>query len=250
MVKIWEAVKGEQFITPMMATIHRVVEDQEKAATLSLVKNIDEQGVLEDLLEQTKPKKPKGYDDLDYLLITPFRYPPLKYGSRFGSSLEPSLFYGSLNVSTALAETAYYRFVFMAGMQEPYADTILTRFSSYKVGIKTAHGIFLNKPPFEPYHHIITSPKYYADTQELGNSMRHAKLEAFQFVSARDPKKGLNIALFSPKAFQSKKPISIEHWICNITNQDIGFISNDTQARINFSRDIFLVDGQLPSPAC
>ncbi|WP_454782214.1 RES family NAD+ phosphorylase [Legionella sp. WA2022007384] len=247
---LWDEMDGTQYITSIMATIHRVVEDQEEVATLSLVNNIEEQGILEELLETSKPKKPEEYEDLHYLLITPFRYPPLQYGSRFGSTFEPSLFYGALNSSTALAETAYYRFVFMSGMKEPYPDNIQMTYSSYTVGIKTAHGVFLNKQPFDAFEKIITSPQYYGDTQKLGTSMRNADVEAFQYISARDPEKGINVALFTPKAFQSKKPISLERWICNITNQEIGFISNDTHKRLSFKRDIFLVDGLLPAPAC
>ncbi|RUR18340.1 RES family NAD+ phosphorylase [Legionella qingyii] len=241
---------GKQYITPIMATIHRVVEDQEELATLSLVNNIEEQAILEELLETSKPKRPEEYEDLHYLLITPFRYPPLQYGSRFGNTFEPSLFYGSLNVSTALAETAYYRFVFMAGMKEPYTDSILMTYSSYTIGIKTVHGIFLNKQPFNTVEQIISSPKYYSDTQKLGSSMRKANVEAFQYSSTRDPEKGINVALFTPKALQSKKPISIERWICNITNEEIGFISNDNHNRLSFNRDLFLVDGLIPAPAC
>ena len=250
MGNIWDEMDGKQYITPIMATIHRVVEDQEEAATLSLVNNIEEQGILEELLETSKPKKPEEHDDLHYLLITPFRYPPLQYGSRFGSTFEPSLFYGALNISTALAETAYYRFVFMSGMVEPYTDNILMTYSSYTVGINTAHGVFLNQQPFDAFEKIITSPKYYSDTQKLGTSMRKANVEAFQYISARDPERGINVALFTPIAFQSKKPISLERWICNITNEEIGFISNDNHKRLSFNRDAFLVDGLIPAPAC
>lgn len=250
MTNIWDEVNGKQYITSMITTIHRVVEDQEDAATLSLVKNIEEQAVLEELLEASKPKKPQGYEDLHYLLITPFRYPPLKYGSRFSSSFEPSLFYGALNASTALAETAYYRFVYMSGMKEPYTETILMTYSSYTVGIKTRRGVFLDKPPFNTFNNIIISPNNYHETQKLGASMRNADVEAFQYVSARSLEKGINVALFTPKAFQSKKPISIKRWICNITNQEIGFLSNENQTRLRFNRDSFLVDGMIPSPAC
>lgn len=250
MANIWGEINGEQYITSMMATIYRVVEDQEEAATLSLVNNIEEQGILEELLEQSKPKKPEGYEYLHYLLITPFRYPPLQYGSRFGSTYEPSLFYGALNVSTALAETAYYRFVFISGMKEPYTDSIPMTYSSYTVKIKTDRGIFLNKEPFNTFEKSITSLNNYSDTQELGSSMRKGNVKAFQYVSARDPHKGTNIALFTPKAFQSKKPTSIESWVCKITNEEIGFISKKNQVRISFTKDLFLIDGKIPAPAC
>ena len=233
-----------------MATIHRVVENQEKVATLSLVNTIEEQGVLEELLEASKPQKPDGYDNLHYLLITPFRYPPLKYGSRFGARFEPSLFYGALNVSTALAETAYYRFVYLSGMKEPYTQPILMDFSSYTVAMRTKKGVFLDKKPFDQFAETISSPTQYEATQALGAAMRKADVEAVQYISARDPRQGKNLALYTPKALQSKKPITTHRWIASVTNDEIGFIAHDSDKRISFDKQIFLVDGELPAPSC
>ena len=164
MVDIWSEVSGDKHITSMMATIHRVVEDQESVATVSLVNNMEQQDILEELLEKSKPKRPAGYDDLHYLLITPFRYPPLKYGSRFGSDFEPSLFYGSLNVSTALCETAYYQFVFMSGMDKPFSEAREVFYSSFNVSVRTNKCIFLDKEPFSKYESLITSKNNYIDT--------------------------------------------------------------------------------------
>jgi len=48
-----------------------------------------------------------GCIGLDYLLFPPFRYPPLKWGSRFGTEYQRGLFYGSQLLATALAEVAY-----------------------------------------------------------------------------------------------------------------------------------------------
>lgn len=61
---------------------------------------------------QASTSKPSINKDIHYLIFTPFRYPPLKYGSRFGRAFEPSLWYGSLQLKTAFAEVAYYRLRF------------------------------------------------------------------------------------------------------------------------------------------
>ena len=249
-MSIWYEVRGELHVKSMMATIHRVTDDQQMIATMSLVNSVSDQGILEELLEDSKPKKPQGYNELDYLLITPFRYPPLQYGSRFGSTLEPSLFYGSLNVSTALAETAYYQFVFLSGMKVPYTEPLQVTYSSYTVSIRTDLGVFLDREPFINYEQELISPVNYNSTQELGSSMRQAKVEAFQYVSARNPETGKNIALFTPNAFQSKKPISLERWICKVTDEEVGFVSQNNKKRFSFHKTTFLVNGELPSPAC
>lgn len=249
MTGIWDEVQGSQHIKPLMAKVHRVTDDQQLIATMGLVNSVEEQGVLEELLEETKPKKPEGHDDLSYLLITPFRYPPLRYGSRFGSTFEPSLFYASKHVSTALAETAYYRFVFTSGMKEPFDEPLQVTYSSFTAQIHTNQGVFLDKPPFEKYKDFITSKMDYQATQMLGSAMRNDGVNAFEYISARDPNKGRNIALFTPKALKSKQPESLERWICSVRSEQVGFVSNDNEKRFSFVKDEFCINQHLPMPA-
>lgn len=249
MAGIWEEVDGSRYIKPIMAKVHRVTDDQQLIATMGLVNSIEEQGVLEELLEESKPKKPEGYDDLGYLLVTPFRYPPLRYGSRFGSTFEPSLFYASKHVSTALAETAYYRFVFMSGMKEPFDEPLQVTYSSFTVRLHTNQGVFLDEPPFDKYKDLIESKKDYQATQMLGSSMRNSGVEAFEYVSARDPNNGKNLAIYTPKALKSKQPESLERWICSVRNDEVGFISNDNEQRFSFGRNGFCINQNLPMPA-
>lgn len=57
-----------------------MVESQEQVATLQLVDTLEEQALLEELLESSKPPVPADAEPLHYLLKTPFRYPPLRWG--------------------------------------------------------------------------------------------------------------------------------------------------------------------------
>jgi hypothetical protein len=75
------------------AKVWRMVETQETTATLGIVDSMEEQALLEQLLDQVKPPYREGTQGMHYLLKTAFRYPPLKYGSRFGTRLMPSFFY-------------------------------------------------------------------------------------------------------------------------------------------------------------
>ncbi|AHE66755.1 RES family NAD+ phosphorylase [Legionella oakridgensis] len=249
MIDIWLDVGGKQAIKPMMASIFRFVESQEQVATLSLVNNVYEQGVLEELLESTKSHLPDEMDSLHYLLKTPFRYPPLKHGSRFGTIFEQGIFYGSLTISTALAETAYYRFVYMLGPEVPFQAVISSEYSSFSVSVKSESGIFLDEPPFTPYESILTSPTSYTETQRLGSDMRQNGVEMFRYISARDKHKGRNVALFTPKAFHSNKPSKLTTWLCQTTVEAVGFFSKENDERIMYMQKDFWVDGEFPSPA-
>ena len=251
MSDIWLKAKGEDHIQPLVGLVYRLVESQEQVATLSLVNNVYEQGVLEDLIEHTKTPIPAETDHLHYLLKTPFRYPPLKYGSRFGRTFERGMFYASFNVNTALIETAYYRFVYMLGPVTPFHATISSEYSSFAVKIKSERGIYLDKPPFADYESLIISPISYSESQQLGSAMRDAGVEAFRYSSARDKDKGKNIGLFNPQPFFNKEPLNLSTWLCQTSLNEVGFISKskEDQTRVLFKQHDFWVNGLFPSPA-
>ena len=62
-------------------SVCRMVDTQAYAATTSLVNNLEEQAILEQILDEFKPSYADDTEDLHYLISAPFRYPPLKYGS-------------------------------------------------------------------------------------------------------------------------------------------------------------------------
>lgn len=249
MVDIWLESDGINHIKPLMAKIYRLVESQEQIATLSLVNNVYEQGLLEELLESTKKPLPADTHSLHYLLTTPFRYPPLKYGSRFGATFEQGIFYGSLNIHTALSETAYYRFVYMLGPEISYEHPISNQYSSFSVKVRTKQGIFLDQLPFSKYESLLTSPSSYISTQQLGSRMRKSGIEVFQYISARDKNKGKNLALFTPRAFQSKGPAQLTTWLCQTSIEEVGFMAKEEKQRTSYLQKDFWVNNSFPSPA-
>jgi hypothetical protein len=88
-------------------------------STRKLVDSDDEQQVLEGLIDTAKPPWPTGrrFVGLHYLLATPFRHPPLRYGSRFGTRRERGIFYCAEEQATVLAEKAYYVLLFLEGTE-------------------------------------------------------------------------------------------------------------------------------------
>src|SRR5690606_23673868 len=94
----------------------RLVEAQHRVSTLKLVDTHDEQALLEELVEETKPAIPAECRHLDYLLATPFRYGSVyPQGSRFRrAGRTRGVFYAAEQVATAVAEMAFYRLLFFA----------------------------------------------------------------------------------------------------------------------------------------
>ena len=238
----------EAIVPEMKGVIWRVVESQEEIATLGLVDTLEEQATLESLLEGSKPPHHNEDHKLDYLLATPFRYPPLKWGSRFGQKHEPSLFYGSEEIKTALAETAYYRVLFWTGMAiAPPSGTLKTHHTIFSVKYKCSSGLCFNESPFEEIQDLLQHPYDYSQSQRLGSLVRELGVDGFKFISVRCSNNGLNIALFTPEAFASKRPDEKQNWICETTERNITFSGQGEL--IKFGVEGFLIEGKLPLPA-
>jgi hypothetical protein len=253
--RIWQAVcKAHRVKAPphaqLRGTLLRLVESQEQVATNAVVDSAAEQEVLEQILERTKPPPRAGTQDAHYLLQAPFRYPPLAHGSRFGSRFEPSIFYGSREERTVLAEGAFYRFWFWSGMSRPPAEPLRTQHTVFKAGYRTARGFRLQEPPVNAHAHALRDPCNYRETQALGAAMRGAGIEAFEYVSARDPDGGLNVALFHPHALSPRNRIlGREEWACTTDSARVVYFAPVRRATREFPLELFLIDGALPAPA-
>ena len=248
MSDLWASCRGPAVAEHLADELWRMVESQEQIATTILVDTLAEQAELERLLERSKPPR-RGTQHLHYLLATPFRYPPLPHGSRFGNRFEPSLYYGALDASALLAETAYYRFVFAAGPAQAFPAALLTHHTAFSARFRSERGIRLEAPPFDRHREPLTSPVSYAQTQALGAAMRADGIEAFTFMSARDPAGGLNAALFVPAALHDSAPREQAAWSCETTAAAVTLRQHAAHRVITFPLAAFLVDGRLPAPA-
>jgi len=245
---IWAACADQVSKITLVGEVVRIAGSQEQMATNRLVDDLAEQAILENLLEQTKPSISDFAQKLNYLLYTPFRYPPLKHGSRFGRRFEPSLFYGSRKLSTVLSETAYYRLYFWLGMTEPPPSAKLTtQHTAFSARVSTTQGLQLQNTPFSTHKDKLANKSSYSDTQLLGTLMRDNGIKAFEFVSARDLDEGLNIALFTPDALHGKSPTSTKPLLCTTDSEGVAFIYNKNKL-IKFPLHTFMENGVFPAP--
>lgn len=246
---IWTRCAGASRIRPLRLSPWRVVEAQHQVSTRKLVDTAAEQELLEELIDRVKPVD-VTQGRIHYLLSTPFRYPPLRHGSRFGTRQQPGIWYGSETLSSAFAEVAYYRFVFLDGTIAD-VDGLTTQLTAFRVTASSQRGVDLAAPPFDKHRRAIASPSKYSDSQALGAAMRDAGVELFRYHSARDPGRGINAAAFTPAVFGRAKPRDFETWNCQATREWVELMKRDFFAsdRHTFTRDQFLVDGSLPAPA-
>jgi hypothetical protein len=246
---IWTACAGASEIERLQLTALRAVEAQHQVSTRKLVDSLEEQHLLETLIDAAKPPS-QSRAGLHVLLATPFRYPPLAHGSRFGTRHEPGIWYGSESQRPLFAEVAYYRFVFMAGTRARFG-LLSTWHTTFAVQVRAASGIDLTAGAFAAHRSTIASPVEYSHTQALGADMRRAGVEAVRYPSARDVEGGVNVAVFTPAAFGGARPRRFESWHCTATPHRVEIVRRDFAAltAFVFGREEFEVDGVLPAPA-
>jgi hypothetical protein len=219
-------------------------------STRKLVDSLEEQALLEEMIDRVKPPEPARHNrGLHYLLWTPFRYPPLRHGSRFGTRMEMGIWYGSISRETAFSEVAYYRLVFLEGSDAALAP-LTTELTAFRASLRSRRGVDLARSPFDRYRRRISSPVKYDDSQRLGRDMRADEVEMFRYHSARHDG-GVNVGAFTPAVFGTAKPRSMENWLCIATTQRVEFLGRDFLGADSFAveRGQFLVDGALPVPA-
>lgn len=254
-IDIWSLCHGQHYITPLKGLLYRLVESQEQVATRQWVDTLEEQQILEEMLECSKPSYPQNIDTLHYLLKTPFRYPPLKWGSRFGRISEPSIFYGACHIQTTLAESAYYRFVFWHSMQgHAIKKSLRSQHSLFSVGYQSQKGIQLQCPPFDHFVEYITHPTDYQHSQRLGTAMRNAEIALFEYPSARANHHALCVGLFNANCFSQSSPLTKEHWFCDVDEHSVTFRATERSDVnppniVKFDCDEFKQQGIIPMPA-
>ena len=248
--------------TRLIGRLYRIIESQEEVATRSLVDSLQKQEVLENLLEQSKPARLPGSDGLHYLLATPFRYPPLPWGSRFGGAAESGIFYGSKTIPTVLSEAAYYRLLFLNDMETAPAKPVTSYHQVFSAKYCADPGVRLQSAEWEKYWPSLTHPSEYAFCQQLGAQMRECGIRGLETPSARalsagiyelpvNGGEGANVALIDPEALLRRPPTIEAEVTAESTAEGVSFLvkSGNGVDSVSFPREAFLTAGELPQPA-
>ncbi len=205
---------------PWRSVAWRIVESQHIAATMKLVDTRDEQDVLESLLESSKPGLTADLSRLDYLLATPFRYSPLRIGSRFRGVTDPGVFYGAESIRTAGAEIGYWRWRFLQDAPDlERLDPVAHSAFSVELG---TNAVDLRLPPFDADSLVWHHRSDYAATQAFARIARHAGVGAIVYQSVRDPEPGWCVALLNPTGFAQPKPrAGIQTWYLAVSRSAV-----------------------------
>ncbi|WP_460802921.1 RES family NAD+ phosphorylase [Microbulbifer agarilyticus] len=250
----------------LLGRLYRIIESQEEVATRSLVDSLQKQEILENLLEQSKPVRLRGSEQLHYLLATPFRYPPLPWGSRFGGIAESGIFYGSKTIDTVLIEAAYYRLLFISDMVEAPMAPVTSFHQIFSAKYCADPGVRLQAETWRQHWPKLTHPSQYGFCQSLGTQLRDSNVQGVEAFSARAVMagicelpssgggaggEGINVALFDPAALLPRAPTIEAEVTAEATIEGVSFLvkSGNSVRTATFSKSAFLAAGTLPLPA-
>jgi hypothetical protein len=131
----------------LQGTVLRLVQQQGINSLEPLVDNLEQLARLEAMVETSPP-----------MLTTPFRYPPLRYGSHSRSG--------------CLAEGAYYGLLFWEELIDPPAAPIRRRQTLFSVLLNASRGLRLQAITAEAAQANLQDPLAYGPSQQLGEWMR------------------------------------------------------------------------------
>lgn len=235
---------------PLAGTVLRLVQQQGINSLGPLVDSLEQMARLEALVERSKPARAESLPPSPShpLLITPFRYPPLPHGSRFGGRQQRGLFYGSRCRGGALVEGAYYGLLFWEGMGLPLTDPIRRQQTLFSVLLGTERGRRLQELEDGGAQAALRHPSHYGPTQGLGAWMRESGVAAFEYLSARSEAPLVQVGVFTPAALRST-PFDQIDITAEIAGVQASFLCHDDGSVHRFPRERFLVEGSLPLPA-
>jgi RES domain len=231
----------------LAGTCWRLVEAQHRVSTLKVVDTVEEQAVLEDLLQNTKPVLPPECEHLHYLLSTPFRYGAVyPGGSRFRRpGLTEGVFYAAEEPHTAIVEIIFYRLLFYAESPGTPWPSNAAEYTAFSAAYATKKGIDLTRGTLQRDKTLWMHHTDYGPCQALGDRARAARIEIVRYLSVRDPQRGMNLALLTCRAFTRSKPVSQQTWHIRLSEAGAQAVCEAPKSGITLGRDTFAADPRI-----
>ena len=201
----------------------RGVEAQHVVSTMRLVDTVQEQDLLEQLLEASKPAAPPAARPTHYLLSTPFRYHPT-HPSRFRPAHAKGQWYGAQSVHAACAEVAYWRHRFILDSTGLLDQVLLTEHSIFQ-GVLEGSAIDLTVPPWVQARAQWTHGGDYGPTQAVAAAAQLRDVQWLRYESVRAPGEHCAVA-FDVNALREPQPSldhTIQRWVCKATRSSVMF---------------------------
>ncbi len=213
----------------------RGVETQYIAASMKLVDTLDEQELLEQMLESSKPPTSQSAAKKHYLLLSPFRYFP-QHSSRFRPAQQSGIWYGSSTLAGACSEIAYWRMRFIQDSAGLVNDgELLTEHTFYQAAVR-GRAINLMDQPWLELSHLWKHRSDYSATHKLAAAAVKASIDWIQYESVRAPSCALAAVLTPDALFADAVGLeqSRQEWICKASRDGVMMIRKNGAERFSW----------------
>ncbi len=205
---------------------------------MRLVDTLDEQAVLEQLLENSKPALPASLPGPvaaelpelpaipvpHYLLSTPFRYRS-PFPSRFRRPHHAGIWYGAETLRAAAAEVAYWRWRFLVDSDGLRSGELHTEHSFFQARVQ-GQAIDLSAAPWDSLAALWMQDRDYSATHALADAARSAGLQWLRYASVRE-NGGHCAAVFSLQALSLHLPHWPQTWHCKTTAHSVWLVREE-----------------------
>ena len=227
----WDAQWFDESKKERTLLVWRGVESQYAVATMRLVDSLEEQDLLEQLLEVSKPPIVK---EQHYLIFTPFRYTP-PHPHRFRPAHERGQWYGAVNQVAVCAEIAYWRHRFILDSANLLNEDLLTEHTLFQAQLQ-GQSIDLMREPWVQNRELWTHGSDYLATQALATEAQRSDIQWLSYESVRAPHEVCAVA-FTPEAL-CEPPQGIDatrqRWHCKATRSKVMLICDESRFEWDF----------------
>lgn len=211
---------------------------------MKLVDGLDEQLVLEELLDASKPPVPAPCQHLHYLQFTPFRY-AARYATRFRAKGDRrGVFYAAESVQTAATEVAFYRALFFIESPETKAPDAPFEMTAFRTAIRIEVALDVAVNFAGAALSAYADPVDYAPCHALAAQVRGAGGAVIRFPSARDHA-GTNVAVLSCAAFADANPRDMQGWWFRFSDHGLFATQRFGDGRLEFPYEMFANDPRI-----
>lgn len=218
---VWRTSWLETGLANMAMRAWRGVEAQHVVSTMRLADTAEEQNVLEQMLERSKPPMPEMKSLKQYLLYTPFRYRP-QHQSRFRRAGTLGVWYGAEELYAALAEVAYWRYRFILDSVPLLQAELLTEHTFFQAEVK-GKVVDLMSPPWVTARAAWIHGSDYAGTHAVADAGKDVGVQWICYESVRAPDHRC-AAVLDVEALKMLQGTAQQTWHCKATREAVTMV--------------------------
>jgi hypothetical protein len=230
--RAWKPGWFDSGVRVRAATLWRGVEAQHVVSTMRLVDSLEEQRLLEELLEASKPPLPPAARGRHYLIFTPFRYrSPM--ATRFRRALDPGVWYGAEALATACGEVAYWKWRFLTDSDALAHQALHTEHTFFQAKVR-GRCADLGAPPWKAAAQAWRHKTDYSGCQDLADEARRRELAWIRYGAVRVAG-GVCGAVLRPDALSLADNFEQQTWACKTSKGGAYFRRAGGLERYEFS---------------